>query len=268
MRRRVLWVGAIAAATFLPEWGAAQDSSRSSSRSRRSRVPAVYRDYKAIEVKDGGTIEGLILYKGQAPPAEKIAIVKDQETCHVHPAQRERVVINDKGQVHQAVVFLNIREGKAVPKREKKPTIDQKGCAFEPHVQVIQTGEPFEIVNSDPVLHNIQASQSLRTVFNHVQARKGLLQEEKFKDPGPVSLQCQAHAWMKAWVYVLPHAYHAVTGEKGEFKITDVPPGEHELHVWQEHLGEQVVKVKVEPGKTSKIEFELKAPQPAGRTAT
>ena len=34
-------------------------------------------------------------------------------------------------------------------------TIDQKGCWFRPRVMGIQVGQPLEVINSDPVTHNI-----------------------------------------------------------------------------------------------------------------
>jgi plastocyanin len=243
-------VGALAAGAMAAEEIAPR-------RARRARVTPVYKEYKAIEVRDGGSIEGVVLYKAPPPAPEKIAIVKDQETCKTHPVERPLIEVNDKHQVRNAVVFLNIKAGKAPERKDDKSTIDQKGCEFTPHVQVVQLNQPVEIVNSDPVAHNIQATQSLRTLFNHLQPQQGMKQEEKFTQPGLVSLQCQAHTWMKAFRYVLPHPYHAVTGEDGSFKISDIPPGEYELHVWQEHVGEQMQKVKVEAGKPTKIEFEL-----------
>src|SRR5947207_2698652 len=49
----------------------------------------------------------------------------------------------------------------AVPVR-----IEQHGCRFAPHVFGIRTGQPLEIVNADPVLHNIHALAKRGREFN------------------------------------------------------------------------------------------------------
>jgi hypothetical protein len=44
-------------------------------------------------------------------------------------------------------------------------------------------------------------------------------------------------------VAILPHPFHAITGEDGAFTIEGVPPGKYELAFWHEKLGEQTVEV-------------------------
>ena len=39
---------------------------------------------------------------------------------------------------------------------------------------------------------------------------------------------------MKACVLVQDHPYFAVTDEKGNFRIDDIPPGTYEVIAWQE----------------------------------
>jgi hypothetical protein len=77
------------------------------------------------------------------------------------------------------------------------------------------------------------------------------------KRPGLVKFTCAVHNWMNAYAWVLWHPYFAITEEDGRFELTDVPPGEYELVVWQEYLGEVRKKVTVSSGEPSLVEFEL-----------
>lgn len=240
-------------------WGSRAAAVSALGQSRRRRPRRRRMTYQETKVENGGTIEGVVVYRGSVPPARKIQIVKDGAHC----AQRALVVPlirrNEHQQVAEAVVFLgDIREGRPLPKPKEPARIDQTTCTFHPHVQAMVQKQGVEVVNNDPLLHNIQAVQGVRELFNRAQPRKGMKFDRTIARGGLVTLQCQAHDWMRAYIYVLWHPYFQVTQPDGAFKLTDVPPGEYELVVWQEHVGEQTMKVKVEAGETTKIEFELK----------
>jgi hypothetical protein len=74
---------------------------------------------------------------------------------------------------------------------------------------------------------------------------------------GLVSVQCDAHDFMQGYIWVLPNPYGAVTGDNGDFKLTDVPAGKYTLKVWHEGLGEKTIPVTVEAGKDAKVSVEL-----------
>ena len=42
------------------------------------------------------------------------------------------------------------------------------------------------------------------------------------------------HPWERAWIYVSPHPYIAITDANGAFKIDAIPPGRYVLRVWHE----------------------------------
>ncbi len=227
-------------------------------RRRRSRPKRISNKYDVTTVTDGGTIEGVVIFAAAAPEPEKIQIVKDHETCDTRAKTRPRVTVDADGHLADAIVFLgNIKKGKAIPKPTAKSTIKQEHCTFVPHVQVIHTKEKFDVVNKDPVAHNAQCVQNMVTLFNPMQPKKGLRNEFSIKRPGLANVTCAVHNWMKAFVYVLPHPYHAVTAADGRFALTDVPPGDYDLVVWQEHLGEQTRRVHVDAGGTATVEFKL-----------
>lgn len=223
---------------------------------RAARRPSAY---KVAEVKDGGSITGVVLYQGKTPSPRKIQIVKDHETCGKHPTEVPVMKTDKDGHVAEAVVYLaNIESGKGWPADNPVPTIDQRTCEFEPHVQVVRARSEVEIVNSDPVAHNINASQRIYTLFNILQPQQGMRAKQQLDRPGVVNLKCNVHDWMQGYVHVMTHPYYAVTGSDGKFTIDNIPPGKYELAVWQEHLDEQLWEVNVSPGKTVETQIVLK----------
>ncbi len=232
----------------------AGDASGRAARRRRVLPP-----YAVAEVKEGGSIRGVVTFKAAAPPPRRIQIVKDHETCGKHPTEVPVIKVDEQGRVGEAVVYLSdITSGRAPDKRDKPPRIDQSTCEFAPHVQVVIAREPVEILNSDPVAHNIKADQGVATLFNVLQPSKGMKSTKTFDRPGLVELKCNVHDWMRAYVWVLPHPYHCVTGDDGAFTISDVPPGKYTLTVWQETLGEESIPVEVSAGKATEVAVELK----------
>lgn len=238
------------------QYMAMDDNQPASSRRQRARAMP---NYKIAPVEKGGAIEGVIRFEGDRPDDRKLQIVKDHETCEKGPSTRARIRTNDKQNVAEAVVYLfDIREGRDFAKREKPPQIDQRNCNFEPHVMAVKAGEDVEIINSDSVAHNINASQRIYTLFNILQPQKDMKATQKFDRPGLVSIRCNVHDWMEAWVWVFRHPYHQVTGDDGAFKLTDIPPGTYQLAVWQETLGETFQDVEVKAGETTKLDIILK----------
>lgn len=226
-----------------------------STSSRRSRRPT---SYKVVEVKVGGTITGTVTYKGRMPAPRKIQIVKDHESCGKHPTEVPLMTADSAGHVAQAVAYLaDIKEGKDFPEPEAKPRIDQNTCEFHPHIQVVRAKEEVEILNSDPVAHNINASQRIYTLFNILQPQQGMKAVQKFTKPGVVNLKCNVHDWMQGYVHVALHPYYQLTGADGAFRLENVPPGKYELAVWQEYLGEQTFPVEVKAGETSDVQIVL-----------
>jgi plastocyanin len=211
--------------------------------------------YEVMEVENGGTISGTVTYTGKDVKPKKVAVSKDQETCGHEPREMPRVTTGPEAGLAKAVVTLEgIEKGKGFPE-EHTQVIDQQHCEFLPFLQIVQTGQPLKVKNSDPVLHNIQATQDAATLFNQAQPFQGLEFENTIEKPGPVSIQCNAHSWMEAYLYASDHPYAVITGEDGKFSLEGVPAGEYTLVVWHPFLGEQASPVKVEAGQTAQAGF-------------
>nr|NIS40998.1 carboxypeptidase regulatory-like domain-containing protein [Desulfuromonadales bacterium] len=62
---------------------------------------------------------------------------------------------------------------------------------------------------------------------------------------------------MLGWVQVVENPYYFQTGADGTFSITDVPPGDYTLVVWQETLGEKEMPVTVAAKDTTNLDIDL-----------
>lgn len=213
--------------------------------------------YEEASVTNGGTIRGKVTYSGPVP-MRKIIPTKDQEVCG-GIRDEAQVALGPGNSVADAVVYLkDVPKGKKWIKPAKTPVLDNRKCRFEPHVQVIPAGMNVAIHNSDPVLHNTHGFLIRSTVFNVAMPRQGMSVEKPLRKPGMVRVECDAHGWMLAWIYVADNPYYDVTGPDGSFTIGDVPPGDYTLVVWQEHTGAVEQPVSVKPGATASLTVELK----------
>jgi plastocyanin len=109
-----------------------------------------------------------------------------------------------------------VREGsgdlKFRPAQHAGPKVDQKVCPSHPHEFGLQVGQPLEIVNSDPTLHNIHAVAKNNREFNNGQPLQNMKTTHTFTAPEVmVPFKCDVHGWMNAYVGVVNHPYFAVT---------------------------------------------------------
>ena len=75
----------------------------------------------------------------------------------------------------------------------------------------------------------------VNSAFNFAMPAKSDPSSKKFdKNEDPFYIKCDVHPWMKSWVLVQDHPYFAVTDEKGNFKIENIPSGTYEVIAWQE----------------------------------
>jgi polysaccharide lyase family 4-like protein len=221
-------------------------------------VPAPGEPYEAVTVSDGGAIKGKVLFQGSPPAKRKVIPTKDREVCGSGVREVDQILLGPDKAVEDAVVYLKaVERGKGWEKSSGVPHIDNVKCDFRPHLQIIPAGD-FEIVNSDPVLHNTHGFYGKLTAFNVALPNQGQRIKRPLKKPGLVRVECDAHGWMLGWVYVADNPYYAVTAKDGTFTIKDVPPGSYTLVGWQEYAGEVEIPVVVKAKEVMPVTVELK----------
>lgn len=201
--------------------------------------------YKPIDVKDGGTISGKISYNGKAPAPKKVSITKDPKICGTSRDDKQMEVSADGGVKNVVVYLKDITAGKKMD-GDMKPVLDQKGCEYEPQVQVVPVHAVLQVKSSDPILHNVHSFLNGSTVINFAMPpQKGLVLTKKLDKAGGEQLKCDVHSFMKGGIFVADNPYYALTKEDGTFEIKDVPPGSYTIATWHESAGPLTEKVTV-----------------------
>lgn len=201
----------------------------------------------------GGTITGFVKLEGPVPKLPPPQIVKSKDVCKNVP--NETLVVGpDKG-IRYAVITLEGAPAGAEDQTEAVHELDNAGCRFVPHVQVMRVNQMLVLKNTDPILHTDHAFfQGAQPQFN-VGLYPGKVTRKPMVSTGVVKILCDVHPWMSAYIVITENPYHAVSDAYGEYQIGDVPPGVYRLKVWHESLGTQEQKIEVKEGATSKMDF-------------
>lgn len=212
---------------------------------------------------EAGAVAGTVRLAEKAPPAKLLQPRGDHAVCGAEPRPSEALVVSASGGVRNAVVFVGHER---IPGWRSPATfqIDQRRCAFVPHVSIVPRGSTVEILNSDGILHNFHTVSRLNPPMNLGQPGKAKPLRVTFEHPEVVQVKCDVHGegFMRAWIVVADHPYYALTDDEGRFRLPDVPPGPHTLEVWHEVLGTQRVPVTVGVSGEVTVSVTLKGAAP------
>ena len=212
----------------------------------------------------GGTITGTVKFSGTPPPPMPITFGAEKQCALAHgttPANVEDVVINGNGTVRDVLIYVTGE----VPGQYATPTeplvFEQRGCLFVPHVGAVMVGQPVEVRNDDPILHNVRTQSKLGQSFNIAQPTQGMKTTKKLLKPEiGIPLKCDVHFWMTGYLHVLAHPFFAVTGPDGVFTIKGLPAGTYTLEAWHGKLGTKQLTVTVNGEESQSVEFTLANP--------
>jgi len=213
--------------------------------------------YETVEVKNGGSIEGVVEFTGATVPKDPMVTLSSEVKYCGKSLPAEKYLIKDKMIENVVVYLVDIKSGKAIP--SEPLTLTNIKCLFSPHVAVGFKGGKIIQKNDDPIFHNIHTYLNGKTMFNIGLPEKGSSVTKPLLRDGLMEVTCDSHPWMHGFIQILDHPYGAVTNAKGEFSIKDIPAGTYTVEAWHEALGKvKTANVKVESGKASKIMLEYK----------
>ncbi len=205
-----------------------------------------------------GSIRGKATFAGNAPAPRPI----NNQACHGNhpkPIADESIVVNPNGTLKNVVVYLKEVPGDSALSSDI-PIIDQVDCHYVPHVTAIAAGQKVIFKSSDPTLHNVHLLGNAANTGNFAMPGPGNASPRTLSDVEFTRIKCDVHPWMVCWVAVIDGPYFAVTDDKGEFEIKNVPAGTYTLSAWHELFQPQTTSVTVAADKAAEATLTYRAP--------
>jgi plastocyanin len=135
-----------------------------------------------------------------------------------------------------AVVTVRSTNGVDHPVTPVKAVMDQVNRAFVPDLLVIPTGSSVEFPNSDSVSHQIysfSAAKRFQLPLYHGKPYPPV----HFEQPGIVTLGCNIHDSMLAYVVVTDAPYFGKADKQGSWSV-ELPRGTYRVSLWHPRMRE------------------------------
>jgi len=209
-----------------------------------------------------------VLPGGSRPAAQQTATVRGRVVIDLPPSSRRpssaypsravaQAQLAPPSEVENVVVYL--RDAPAGSVAPRRTAIHQRGETFLPRVVAVPVGSTVDFPNDDPIYHNVFSLSRART-FNLGRFPRGESRAVRFDKSGIVKVFCDIHSHMAATVIVFNHPWFTVPDAEGGFELDNLPAGSQDVTAWHERLGETTMRVRIEAGRTSSVEFVLPVP--------
>jgi hypothetical protein len=266
-----------------------------------------------------GHLKGKITLKGAAPDIEtatkdllaQINAKDDKATClKGSPSevteQTYRLGGPDNKQVGNVFVWImpetgtyfQISEEQVSAANKRKVAFDQPHCAFIPHCNLLfpsyvadpkkpkdlkPTGQFLEIKNSSPIAHNTKWDGPRNKSGNETIKPGGHIEVKELRPAtGPISLKCNVHGWMDAYLWVFDHPYATISlsdtldgdnkvkaddAKFGTYELKGLPVAKVKIAAWHEKAGflnksgGKGDPIEIKADGPTVLDFELKPPE-------
>ncbi len=86
---------------------------------------------------------------------------------------------------------------------------------------------------------------------------KGQSRSVTFDNPGVVSILCNVHADMSAYIVVVNSTIYTITDAKGNYTLTGIEPGTYKVQAWHES-GAKSNQIVTVTGQDQSLDISLK----------
>jgi len=211
------------------------------------------------------SISGTVTFDGKTPTLKPLAMDADPVCAkkHTGPVPNEMLVLGSGNTMGNIMVWVSkgLPAGKTFPAPQTPVILDQQGCQYKPHVMGIMVGQPYKILNSDSLPHNVHTLPKVNKPFNRAMPATVKEATTTFDKEEPIfQVKCDVHPWMGGYIAVFSHPFFSVTATDGKFTISGLDPGTYEITAWHERLGTQTASITVGANDKKTQDFKFTSP--------
>jgi plastocyanin len=211
------------------------------------------------------SISGTVTFDGKTPTLKPLAMDADPVCAkkHTGPVPNEMLVLGSGNTMGNIMVWVSkgLPAGKTFPAPQTPVILDQQGCQYKPHVMGIMVGQPYKILNSDSLPHNVHTLPKVNKPFNRAMPATVKEATTTFdKEEAIFQVKCDVHPWMGGYIAVFSHPFFSVTATDGKFTISGLDPGTYEITAWHERLGTQTASITVGANDKKTQDFKFTSP--------
>ncbi len=173
---------------------------------------------------------------------------------------RVNVLDSDGKPIGQAAVYATPDTPQPVARAKPKTlVIDQVDKEFVNHLTIVQTGTPVSFPNHDKIRHHVYSFSEAKNfelpLYEGTPAKPVV-----FDKAGVVTLGCNIHDWMSAYVLVVDSPFFALTDNQGAAQL-EVPAGHgYAVSAWHPQVKKRPpgnAKVTVAAGNSTELALTL-----------
>lgn len=172
-------------------------------------------------------------------------------------------LIGGDADAEDAIVYFIPADGTARPDPADTAhtrEIVTRDKSLSPTVLAVSRGSRVHFPNQDPILHNL-FSVSAENGFDLGVYGPGESPSVTFDEPGVVNIYCNVHHDMHAHVLVVDTPWRTRPDPAGRFRLTGLPGGPGELHVWHRQSERWSRSLELPAGGPVEVSLEVSRPR-------
>ena len=178
---------------------------------------------------------------------------------------------NNGKPLSEAVVWIEPAAGDPAAPQDRLPAerplvMDQQKRLFTPYILPVQRGTRVIFPNSDPINHHVYSFSPAKRFELRLHHQGDSAQEVTFDKPGLVSIGCNIHDSMQAFIQVVDTPFARKSDESGRVVLRGVPAQVRQVRVYHPLLrspgNQMVVNVDASRNATVPVTVRLRRPAP------